>query len=381
MKNSIMIIITVLIIISDNLFACTAFYYAKGGKVIIGNNEDWKDPFTFIWFVPASEKDYGRVYFGFKEGGFQGAINDQGLWYDGFALKYKPSESSSDKEIYHGNLIEKVLKECSTVDEAINEFNKYNLQFLSSSMFMFGDRFGNSAIIERDSIIKKVGHYQISTNFRQSEVKEDSVTDTRYRYAREIIRRNDHFTVDVARNILAATHQEGKYPTQYSYVCDLSEGKIYLYHFHNFENAVVLNLNEEFKKGKHSHEIKSLFPETFAAEKYKEPFVDSIKTRLAKRSVVDVSESISKKYVGIYEVDPNAWPGEFFEVTCENGKLFIEASSFLMKSEILPESDTQFFLIGLDETFEFKFISDFSNPNLLLMAKMYGMEVGCKKIR
>jgi penicillin V acylase-like amidase (Ntn superfamily) len=381
MKNSIILIITGLIILSENLFACTAFYYAKEGKVIIGNNEDWKNPFTFIWFVPANEKEYGRVYFGFKEGGFQGAINDQGLWYDGFALKYKPSDSSSVKETYNGNLTEKVLKECSTVDEVINEFKKYNLQFLSSSMFMFGDKYGNSVIIERDSIIKKTGHYQISTNFRQSEVNADSITDRRYINAMKIIIKNDQVSVDVARNILSATHQEGKYPTQYSYICDLTVGKIYLYHFHNFENVVVFNLKEELKKGKHSYEIQSLFPNSYAAERYMDPFVDSMKTRLAKREVVKVSESILKKYIGIYEVDPNIWPGEYFEVTCENGKLFLEASSVLMKSEILPESETQFFFIGIDETYEFKFILDSSKPNPQLIAKMFGMQVLCKKIR
>lgn len=380
MKKINFLIAAFLILLPEILLACTAFYYAKDGKVIIGNNEDWKDPFTFIWFVPANEKEYGRVYFGFKEGGFQGAINDQGLWYDGFALKYKPSESSVEKKVYNGNLIEKVLKECSTVDEVINEFNQYNLQFLSSSMFMFGDRFGNSVIIERDSIIKKTGYYQISTNFRQSEVNVDSVTDRRYRIAREIIRKTDQITVDVARKILSATHQEGKYPTQYSYVFDATEGKIYLYHFHNFENAVVLNLNEELKKGKNSYEIKSLFPETFAADKYWEPFVDSMKTRLAKRRVVDISERILKNYVGVYQVDPSIWPGEFLEVTCKEGKLFIEAS-FLLKTEIFPESDNQFFLIGLDEPFEFNFISDSSSPNLQLIANMFGMEVGCRKIK
>ncbi|OFX86015.1 MAG: hypothetical protein A2W99_16585 [Bacteroidetes bacterium GWF2_33_16] len=380
MKNCRILIITGLIILSENLLACTAFYYAKGEKVIIGNNEDWNNPFSMIWFVPANEKEYGRVYFGFKEGGFQGAINDQGLWFDGFALKYKPSESSSNKDVYNGNIIEKVLKEYSTVDEVINEFKKYNLQFLSSSMFIFGDRFGNSAIIEQDSIIKRTGHYQISTNFRQSELKEDSITDKRYNYAREIIRKNDQVTVDIARNILSTTHQEGKYPTQYSYICDLNEGKIYLYHFHNFENVVVFNLKEELKKGKHSYEIQSLFPKSYAAERYKEPIVDSINARLASKTIVSVNERVYNKYVGIYEVDPNVWPGEFFEVSSEKGKLFIEAS-FLLKSEILPESDSQYFFVGADETFEYKFIYDSSKPIPELNVKMYGTEVVCKKIK
>jgi hypothetical protein len=45
-------------------------------------------------------------------------------------------------------------------------------------------------------------------------------------------------------------------------------GLIYLYHFHNYENVVVINLEEELKKGKHTIEISSLFPDTYTAIRY-----------------------------------------------------------------------------------------------------------------
>ena len=101
---------------------------------------------------------------------------------------------------------------------------------------------------------------------------------------------------------------------------------------------------------------------------------------MASKTIVSVNERVYNKYVGIYEVDPNVWPGEFFEVSSEKGKLFIEAS-FLLKSEILPESDSQYFFVGADETFEYKFIYDSSKPIPELNVKMYGTEVVCKKIK
>jgi len=38
---------------------------AKGKIVLAGNNEDWKNPMTKIWFIPASNDKYGRVGVGF----------------------------------------------------------------------------------------------------------------------------------------------------------------------------------------------------------------------------------------------------------------------------------------------------------------------------
>ena len=68
--------------------ACTMIMVAKKGVLLAGNNEDWKNPKTYVWFVPASEKAYGRVCFGFDRGfGYaQGGMNDQGLFIDGNAL-------------------------------------------------------------------------------------------------------------------------------------------------------------------------------------------------------------------------------------------------------------------------------------------------------
>lgn len=51
------------------LRACTVFMTAQGGRVLVGNNEDWGDPHSRIRFVPASRGAYARVYVGFRVGG------------------------------------------------------------------------------------------------------------------------------------------------------------------------------------------------------------------------------------------------------------------------------------------------------------------------
>ena len=44
---------------------CTIVTMAKNGVVLAGNNEDYTEPRTKTWFIPASKEAYGRVYVGF----------------------------------------------------------------------------------------------------------------------------------------------------------------------------------------------------------------------------------------------------------------------------------------------------------------------------
>jgi len=364
----------------SNLFACTVFYYSDGKMVLAGNNEDAKDPFTKIWFIPSKENKYGRVYFGFKEGGYMGVMNDQGLFFDGLATETLKVTLSVNKETYKGDLVDKVMAECATVEEVLELFDKYNLQFMESLMLMFGDKAGNSVIIEGDVKICKKGNYQIATNFYQSKSEPASYTCSRYNIAEEILKNNVQVTIDLFRKILAATHQEGKYPTQYSNIYDLKNGIIYLYHFHNFENVVILNLNEELKKGEHSYDLPSLFPITFAEESYKQPLLENMEKLLSEKKIAKVDPKIYNSFIGYYEIDPSIMAGYAFNITEEDDKLYIQAQ-FLDKTEIFPESNTQFFFAGIDEIIEISFVKDKSGKYSRMIAKIFGMELPAIKIK
>ena len=47
--------------------------------------------------------------------------------------------------------------------------------------------------------------------------------------------------------------------TQYSNVYDLKKGLVFLYHFHNFEEVVCIDLKKELEKGAHEIDLPSLF--------------------------------------------------------------------------------------------------------------------------
>ena len=50
---------------SKSLNACTAFCAVGNGRVLVGNNEDYTNPRTRLWFVTAKSGSFGRMYVGF----------------------------------------------------------------------------------------------------------------------------------------------------------------------------------------------------------------------------------------------------------------------------------------------------------------------------
>jgi hypothetical protein len=242
---------------------CTIVMVAKGKIVLAGNNEDWRNPKTKIWFVPASEGEYGRVCVGFDDMHAQGGMNDQGLFIDANALNPTGWEPIEGKPTFDGSL-DTILAKCATVDDAIAFLDEYNLPGLARARFPIADRTGTSIIVEygqgKVQYVRKTGVYQIATNFVISNVKGENYPCTRYRIADKMLKNAEDVSLDLVRAVLSATHQEGQYPTVYSNICDLKNGIFYLYNFHNFEEVVVFNLEEELKKGKKTYDIPSLFP-------------------------------------------------------------------------------------------------------------------------
>lgn len=242
---------------------CTIVMVAKEKIVLAGNNEDWKNPITKIWFIPASNGEYGRVCVGFDDMFAQGGMNDQGLFIDANALAPTGWEPIEGKPTFQGALLDRILAECATVEDAIVFCDKYNIPGLARGRFPMADRTGASVVVEygqgKVQYVRKTGVYQIATNFVITNVKGENYPCTRYRIADKMLKNADDVSLDLVRAVLSATHQEGQYPTVYSNICDLRNGLLYLYNFHNFEEVVQFNLEAELEKGRKIHDIPSLF--------------------------------------------------------------------------------------------------------------------------
>jgi hypothetical protein len=267
--------------------SCTIFSASIGDKVLFGNNEDFYKPKTYLWTEPATDENYGCVYLGFKDYSHQGGINEEGLCFDANALPESKINTHSELKTppvyqppYENYMIWApvlILRKAATVEEAIEIANKYqrknwypNSENISYQL-NFADAKGDAVVISVDengelafTRKKKDENYLISTNYNKANPENAlEYPCERYTIADEMlgaISSENELTVDYFKSILYAVHEEGIFNTTlYSNIFDLKNGIIYLYHWHQFDEVVVLKVDEELAKGKINVKIKDLF--------------------------------------------------------------------------------------------------------------------------
>ncbi|HLP05988.1 MAG TPA: alpha/beta fold hydrolase [Paludibacter sp.] len=250
MKTIVISLIFILFLCTDAI-SCTIFCFTQDGKTYFCNNEDFSRTDTQIRFNPAKKGKYAWVYFGFSNNWAQGGVNEKGLCWDWVAGGVKNSwKKDETKKTIRGNLSEKIIAECTTVDEAIKYYEEYNEPSFAYARTMLADKFGNSVIIGW-----KDGKIDIQRNPGNPQVLgygKDAVGS----YFSVNQRAKD---VNCSAEALNAAHQEGKYPTRYSNIISLSEGKIFLYADHNYKECVEINYLEQLKNGFQKYKIQDLF--------------------------------------------------------------------------------------------------------------------------
>lgn len=245
------------------LQGCTTLYAYDGQIALGGNNEDFNDPLTLVWFIPASPGRFGRVYFGYDDYLPQGGLNDQGVFFDGLALPYKEMPITSQRPHFPGGdmaFLDEIMSRSANVQDVIDIASRWNRIGGEFAQNLYGDRFGDSAIIDGDTILRKQGAFQLATNFRLVDNPNPPYPDERYGSLNSMLSKADHYSVELFRQALDAAHAEGDYPTLYSQIYELKTGIIHLYQYHDFLHEVVLNLADELAKGPHIVAISSLFP-------------------------------------------------------------------------------------------------------------------------
>jgi hypothetical protein len=290
---------------------CTTFYAADDHMALFGSNEDFTNPFTYIWFVPAGPGKYGRVYFGYDDGFPQGGVNEKGLVFDGLGLPYKEQSQPSDKPVYEGrNLFDKIMAECATVSEALTILETYNPVGMNNFQLLVSDASGDSMIVEGATILRKEGSFQVATNFRLSENPEPPFPCARYSLALDSLSNAGSFSVELFRDILEDTHM-GFFGTAtlYSTIYDLKNGLIYLYYHHDFENVVVVDVADELTKGFHYSRIASLFPLNKEAEEYLAMRTSEYETLTTARAT-PIDHGPYDDYVGEYLVEEDGRYGQ-----------------------------------------------------------------------
>ena len=225
-------------------YGCSIFISSKQGRVLVGANEDSLTSFRNLWFVPAKEGRNGAVFFGQNDMQTQAGMNEHGLFFDFAAI---PRISPKSTQINFIPIAE-ILATCKTVEEALNLYQKYTYASYGSQMLL-ADATGNSVLINADTIVRKTGDYQITTNFNICELETETYDCLRYDKIDRALSSSETIFVPFFQDILRDVHQEGRIATQNSSVFDLKARKIHMNWFHDYSETVVIDLQEELKKG------------------------------------------------------------------------------------------------------------------------------------
>lgn len=236
--------------------ACTIFTTTDGKKTLFGNNEDWIDKDTYIWFMPAESGKYGRAFLGFENGHPQGGINDKGLCFDWVATSsYKLAPNTINKPDYPYDFNDIILEKCRDVDEVLKMIDKHNPSGFGYCELMIADKGGSSAVITWDWNKNKLNIERGNGRYQAIGYGEPAVMPLLEKVS---------VTIPNFKDMLKAARQGDL--TVYSNIYDAVYGDIYIYNQHNFEQQVKLNLSTELKKGRRIIYIPSLFPEQKAGK-------------------------------------------------------------------------------------------------------------------
>ncbi len=234
--------------------ACTIFVLTDTNSTLFFNNEDWSNPKTRIWFIPARGKDYGYVCLGFDDNLSEGGLNSEGLAYDvvaGYQEEWHP-----DPKLPHppGHSPQRMLETCATVHEAIAFYRSRQEPGFAHGKMLVADKTGTSAII----------------GFHEGKLQCELMNKARgFGFGAKtldmMLAKNPKPTITNGVAILRACRQKGQYATKYSNVFDLKSGEIVLFPFPERDDQIKFALASELEKGEHYYDMPQI------REQLKEP--------------------------------------------------------------------------------------------------------------
>lgn len=302
--------------------SCTIITASQGDVVLFANNEDWISPDTYYWTRPGSNHTYGAIYFGFDDFYPQGGMNERGLAFDinGLpAVALNPDRELPGTPINFGAYM---LERAATVDEAIDLLSGFSWGDSLSGQIHIADATGAAAVMSAGAdgelafTRKDRGDgYLVSTNFNLAYPENGTLPCWRYDRATEMLDRifeRSVLDVEQLRMVLDAVHQEGpSVNTVYSNIFDLRQGVVYLYHWYQFDEAVVLDLEEVLAQDASSARIQSLFSqatqdEAAAAHEYYLGIPDRWRN-VAQIYLVITAASLVVMLWSLIRVSPMSW--------------------------------------------------------------------------
>ncbi len=266
MKYLILIFCSAALLFSSSGMACTMYKLTKDGKTIVGNNEDWTSPNGQFWFEAGTENTFGAMYMGFLNNFAQGAINEEGLMFDGFWEPYLEVNNVAGKlDIPIGEALEIVMQTMTHVEEVRAYLSTIDLTILENGQLVFVDRSGSYLIIEGDSMFLGDEEEKAFSNFYYSQINSlEDVALPYFQKGQTFVENTDQTgSLDYCAEAMGNYAQSGRIaPTQYTTIYDLSTLTIRVHLFHDYGNYIEFDLKSELQKGDHRTMIAEMFPES-----------------------------------------------------------------------------------------------------------------------
>ena len=270
--------------------ACTIFTVSDEDKVFFGNNEDYTIPNTYYWVDPPKNGSYGGVYFGFDNFWPQGGVNEKGLAFDINGLEHTPINPHPELPSFNDYEGYVILRNCASVEEAIELVQNFNWGKGMGGQIHLADASGDAVVIgpgldgELSFTRKLMGdNFLISTNFNLASVGREGLC-WRYDTALGILDelgKDVELSLGVMVEVLDAVHVEGAYSnTLYSNVYDLKNGEIYVYYFHQFDEVIKLEVEEEIAHNREPVLLRTMFSDSVVERASNEYFWYVLRLRI-----------------------------------------------------------------------------------------------------
>ncbi len=260
--RALLVTISVFLLIPFYSHACSMYKITKDGKTIVGNNEDWISPNSKFWFERGEKDQHDVVYMGQLNEFAQGAMNSEGLVFDGFANDYLAINNNEGKlSIPIEEAVRNIMQTMSSVSEVRDYLSNIDLGFLTTGMIVFVDKTGDYLIVEGEELILGSEAEQCFSNFYYSQIEStDEVELTNFRNGMKYLSESDgsasiDYTSQVMESMMSPTGQ-----TQYTTIYDLQKLTVRVYLFHDYTNYIEFTLDEKIQEGNHQVMIADLFP-------------------------------------------------------------------------------------------------------------------------
>lgn len=327
---------------------CTVYKITKNGRTFVGNNEDYWDANSRIWFEKGKSGEYGSMFVGFDNGVAQGGMNEKGLVFDGFSVQQRQIKKKAGRRKFYPALFKDVMKKCQSISEVSALLGKYDLSHLNGGMLLYVEKSGKYLVIEADTMMMgNEGHYLLS-NFCPSQTT--NVSDLKipyYQKGRRMMEQHIDTSMSYLIQLSDTMHQDwgkGFGGTLYTTIYDLNEGSVNLYFYHDYNVSVKFNLKDEPGKKDKILTISELFPDNTAGQFHYSKYNNAKETILSLAASSAVNDSLAlDNFIEVEELYPMI---KVFELNVndagyellEKGKTAAAINVFKLNVKYFPKS-------------------------------------------